>query len=147
MTKPLAAFPAPSTIKDYAYLFDASEDAVAVFYPDLSLAYVNPTFLLVAPIRAGQTLRDHLGPLADVYDSPTLRALHNNRPIRAIHHIPSPEGGRILLGSYTPVRDTTGTATAVLLIAHDLPGWGTPNAYPETPQRWRHAMAETDDEA
>jgi len=120
---PAAEESAPFDPGAYARLFDASEDPVAVFLPDLRIAYANPAFRAAIPVRAGDLLRDRLGPLADVYDAPVLRVAQNGAPMRAIHHAPSPAGGRILLGSYAPVRGTAGGVAAVLLIAHDMPGW------------------------
>lgn len=123
MSTPAAEASAPFDPSACARLFDASEDAVAVFLADLRIAYANPAFRKVLALRPGETLHDRLGPLADVYAAPILRVLHSGAPMRAIHHAPSPDGGRILLGSYAPVRDTAGATAAVMFTAHDMPGW------------------------
>lgn len=123
MSTPAAETSAPFDPGAYARLFDASEDAVAVFLRDLRIAYANPAFTSILTVRPGETLSDRLGPLADVYDAPVLRVAQGGTPMRAIHHVPSSAGGRILLGSYTPVRDAAGGTAAVLFTAHDLPGW------------------------
>ncbi len=118
----IRAADSPFTHGDYARLFESTSDAVAAFLPDLRAIYVNPAFRAIVPITAGQTLQEHLGPLADVYDAPILGVARGGQATAALLQISSGSGNRALVGNYTPIPDDDGAVAAILLIAHDLPG-------------------------
>jgi PAS domain S-box-containing protein len=132
---------------DAARLFDGARDAVAVFHPDLAVAYANPAFRVLIPVREGQPLRDVLGPPAELYEAPVLGVVRDGRAATALHRIAAAGGERTLVGNYAPIRDSEDKVTAVLLIAHDLPGFADPGEPSAATDRRRPAPTGPEDGA